>query len=51
MEHLKIKADECGYKERDIRLKEQLINGINDNYMMTQIIKEVTTIKKTNDVT
>ena len=33
------------YKERDGRLKEQFINGINDN-MMTEIIWELTAIKR-----
>ena len=32
--------------ERGMRLKEQFINGINDDDMMTEIIKEVTVIKK-----
>ena len=29
MEHLRVKANECEYKDRYRRLKEQLINGIN----------------------
>ena len=37
--HFRIKANECGYKEKDKILKEQLINGINDDDMMTDIMK------------
>ena len=32
MGHLKIKANDCSYKKHDRWLKEQLINGINNNY-------------------
>ena len=48
---LRIKAKECGYIERDGRLKEQFINSINDEEMMTEIIIEATAIKETNKVT
>ena len=37
----------CEYKERHNRLKEQFINGIYDNELMTT---ELTTIKKTNEI-
>ena len=30
---------------------EQFINGINDADMMTEITRELTTIKKTNEIT
>ena len=46
MGHLSIKANECEYKEGDKRLKEQFINRINDDKMMSEIIKELTTIKR-----
>ena len=36
----RIRANEFGYKEKDRRLKEQFINGINDDDMMTGIIKK-----------
>ena len=49
--HLRITASKCGYKGKDRRLKEQFINGINDGDMMTKIIGELTTIKKTNGIT
>ena len=45
MGHLRIKSIECSYKEKDWKLKEQFINGINDNDMVTEIIRELTTIK------
>ena len=48
--HLRIKANEYGYKEKDRKLKEQFIDGINDNDMMTEIIRELTAIKKTNEI-
>ena len=41
MDNLRIKANNCGYKDKDIRLKEPLINDINDD-MMTEIIRELT---------
>ena len=47
MSHLRLKANECGYKEKDKRLKEQFING-KHNDRMIKIIKELTMIKETN---
>ena len=46
-----IKLNESDYKEKDRRLKEQFINGINDDDMMTEIIRELPTIKNTNEIT
>ena len=43
---LRVKASDCEYKEKERMLKEQLINGINDDYMMTEIIRELAMIKK-----
>ena len=37
---LRVKANECEYKRRDRRLKEQFMNGISNDDMMTEIIKE-----------
>ena len=34
----------------NIQLKEQLINGINDDNMMTKIVREVAAIKGTNEI-
>ena len=45
MGYLKIKVKECTYEERDRRLKEQFINGVNDNDMMTEIIRYLNIIK------
>ena len=42
---LRMKTNESNYKEKDRRLKEQFINGINDE-MMTEIIGELTIIRK-----
>ena len=36
--YLRIKANECKYKEIDRGPKEQFINGINNREMMTEII-------------
>ena len=33
-----IKANECSYNEKNRRLREQFINGINDDDMMTKIV-------------
>ena len=46
-----MKVNECKYKEKDRRLKEQFINGINDDKMMAEIIGELTTVKKTTEIT
>ena len=45
---LRIKANECGYKEEDRMLKNQFINHINDENMMTEIIKRVDSSLKRN---
>ena len=42
------KENECEYKERDRRLKKQLINKIINNDMMIEIIKELTVVKMIN---
>ena len=36
MDNLRMKANECDYKEKDRKLKEQSMNGISE--MMTEII-------------
>ena len=36
--------------ERDRRLREQFIYGISDDKMMREIIKELTTSMKTNEI-
>ena len=42
---LRIKTNECEYKDTDRRLKEQFINGINGDDTMTKIIEGMTAIK------
>ena len=49
MGYLRIKENKCRYIKKERRLKEQLMNGIN-NDMMTEIIRELTAIKKTNEI-
>ena len=39
------KATECNFKEKDRRLKELTINGINNQVMMAEIINELSTIR------
>ena len=51
MGYLRFKANECSYKEKDRRLKEQFINGVSDKEMMAEITSEFSTIKETNKVT
>ena len=50
MDCLRVKVNQCEYKEKDSRLKEQFINGINDIYMVTKIVRELTGIKETDEV-
>ena len=42
---------ECNYQEVDRQLKEQFIHGLNDKYMLKEIIKELTTAKDDNHIT
>ena len=37
-DNFRIKANECEYTEKDRRLKEQFINGINDDSILTEKI-------------
>ena len=50
MDHQRLKANECGYKEKEKSLKVHFINGISDDEMMIEIIRELTVIKETNKV-
>ena len=47
----RIKANDCEKKEKDWRLKEQFINGINNDNIITDIIQELTAVKKTSEIT
>ena len=51
MDHLRMKVKKCGYKEKDRRLKDQFINGINNDYIMTECYRELTVVKKTSEIT
>ena len=44
-------AVECNYQEIDRQLKEQFIHGLNDKYMLKEIIKELTTTKDDDHIT
>ena len=44
-------AVECNYKEIDRQLKEQFIHGLNDNDMLTEIIRELTKAEENTAVT
>ena len=47
---LRIMAAECNYKELDRYLKQQCINGLNDDDMMVEIILEFTSLVDTTSV-
>ena len=40
-----VAAVECNYQEVDRQLKEQFIHGLNNKYMLEEIIKELTATK------
>ena len=50
MRRLCIKAEECNYKEHDRFLKIQFINGINDEEITQEIIKELSAQRNTRDI-
>ena len=50
MFHLRVKAKKFKYKEKDRRLKEPFKNGVNDDATMTEIIGELTVVKKNNKI-
>ena len=47
----KNKANECRYKEQDRKLKEKFINNTDDNNMITEITRELTSIKNLKEIT
>ena len=51
MARLWIKSTECKYKEYERRLKEHFINGMNDEAITAKIIKKLTALKHTSEVT
>ena len=44
-------ANECDHRDKRHKIKEQFINCIIDDYMMTEIIKWLTTTKRMNEIT
>ena len=50
MGRLIIKAAECKYLEYNRRLREQFINGLNDEDITAQITKELTALQYTSKV-
>ena len=51
MGRLCIAAVECNYQEVDRQLKEQFIHGLNDKYMLEEIMKELTATKNDDHIT
>ena len=51
MGYLRVKTIECKYKEKNRRLKEQNIYGINDDGMICEIIRELAITKKADKIT
>ena len=46
-----IAAVECNYQEVDRQCKEQFIHGLNDKYMLEEIIKELMATKNDDHIT
>ena len=51
MGRLHVAAVECNYQEADRQLKKQFIHGLNDKYMLEEIIKELTATKNDDHIT
>ena len=51
MGRLCIAAMQCNYQEVDRQLKEQFIHGLNDKYILVEIIKELTATKNDDHIT
>ena len=51
MGRLHVAVVECNYQEVDRQLKEQFIHGLNDKYMLEEIIKELTTARDDDHIT
>ena len=51
MGKLRIASPACNYMEINKQLKEQLIHGLNDSDMSTEIIKDLTKIEENDNVT
>ena len=51
MRRLHIAPVECNYQEMDRQLKEQFIHGLDNKYMLEEIIKELTATKNNDHIT
>ena len=51
MGRFRLAVVECNYREVDRQLKEQFIHGLNNNDMLTEIIRELTTAEESVDIT
>ena len=51
MGDLRIKASEYECKEKDRQLKKQFMNGITNDEIMTEIIRELTAVKESIEIT
>ena len=51
MGRLRLAVLECNHREVDRQLMEQFVHGLNDNYMLTEIIRELTKAKESGDIT
>ena len=50
MGKLHVYATDCKYKEYDRRLKEQVMNGLDDENLTAEITKELTVFKDTSEI-
>ena len=48
---LRMTTVECNYREIDRKLKEQFIHAVNDNDMITEIMRELTKAEESTGVT
>ena len=51
MGRLHVVAVQCNYREVDRQLKEQFIHGLNDKYMLEEIMKELTATNDNEQIT
>ena len=51
MKGLRLKVAKCNYKENDRNIKEQFINGMNDDSMMDDTIRKLMAAKNICDIT
>ena len=51
MGRIRLAKVEYNYREVDRHLKEQFVHGLNNNDMLTEIIRELTTAEESTDIT